>query len=59
MELEGWSSEKGNMYGALLYDVLLYKEDDGWKIFMMNRRNKGDEQHYDNYYFYANSVESP
>ena len=58
VELNGWRSEDGAKYLTLLYDVLLYKEDDGWRIFRMNLRNKGDEQYNDLYYFYANPTEN-
>ena len=54
VELEGSNSETGEEYGALLYDVLLYREEAGWRIFRLNVRNKGDEEYNDTYFFYAN-----
>lgn len=54
VELEGSNDEKGEKYAALLYDVLLFREDDGWRIFRLNLRNKGDEEYNDTYFFYAN-----
>lgn len=46
-------SDDGVEYVPLDYDILLYKEKDGWKVFMLNFRHEGDEKYY-TYNFYAN-----
>lgn len=51
--LGGFSSQNGEQYTPLIYDILLIRERGSWKIFRLIARRKGDEKWYQ-YSFYAN-----
>lgn len=48
----GRDPSTGKNLKALDYDILLHKENNGWKIFALNARHTGDERYY-TYDFYA------
>ena len=49
----GWDGKTEEQFGDIEYDIFLYKEKNGWKIFKVKLSNQNDK--YDTYKFYAAS----